>query len=82
MYALWLSYHSNTEAVLFACLSSGWATTTGRLLGPKFGNSIKGELGKLQFYFRKIPLHEQKFLVVSVLSNWPWLQRNLKNGPK
>jgi len=31
-----LSYHSsNTEAVLFACLSSGWATTTGRLLGPK-----------------------------------------------
>jgi len=31
----------NTEAVLFACISSGWATTTGRLLGPKVGNSIK-----------------------------------------
>jgi len=31
----------NTEVVLFACLSSGWATTTGRLLGPKMGNSIK-----------------------------------------
>jgi len=30
-----LSYHSNTEAVLFACLSSGWAITTGRLLGSK-----------------------------------------------
>jgi len=26
LYALWLSYHSNTEAVLFACLLSGWAT--------------------------------------------------------
>jgi len=29
--ALCLSYHSNTEAVLFTCLSSGWATTTSRL---------------------------------------------------
>jgi len=27
-YALCLSYYSNTEAALFACLSSGWATTT------------------------------------------------------
>jgi len=26
---------------LFACLSSGWATTAGRLLGPKVENSIK-----------------------------------------
>jgi len=34
--------HSNsTEAVLIACLSSGWATTTGRLLGSKMRNSIK-----------------------------------------
>jgi len=31
----------NTEAVLFACLSSGWDTTTGRLLDPKVRNSIK-----------------------------------------
>jgi len=38
---LFLLYHFNTEAVLFACLSSGWATTTGRLLGPKVRNSIK-----------------------------------------
>jgi len=29
------------KAALFACLTSGWATTTGRLLGPKVGNSIK-----------------------------------------
>jgi len=35
------SYHSNTEAVLFACLSSSWATTTCKLLGPKVGNSFK-----------------------------------------
>jgi len=41
---------------------------------------FKGELGELEFYF--IPLHQQKFLVVSVLSNLPWLPRNLKNGPK
>jgi len=34
-YALCLSYHSNTEAILFACLSSSWATTTGRLLDTK-----------------------------------------------
>jgi len=40
-YALCLSYHSNTEAALFAYLSSGWATTADRLLGPKVGNSIK-----------------------------------------
>jgi len=32
---------------------------------------IKGELGELQIYFRKIPLHQQKFLVVLVLSNSP-----------
>jgi len=32
--------HSNTEAILFTCLSSGWATTTGRLLGPKMGNNV------------------------------------------
>jgi len=38
-YALCLSYHSNTETALFACFSSGWATTMGRLLGPKVGNS-------------------------------------------
>jgi len=40
-YALCLSYHSNTESVLLARLSSGWATTTGRLLGSKLGNNIK-----------------------------------------
>jgi len=43
------------------------------IVGP-----LKGELGELQIYFRKIPLHQQKFLVVSVLSNLPWLPRNLK----
>jgi len=42
LHALCLSYHSNAEAALFARLLSGWATTTGRLLGPKMGNSIKG----------------------------------------
>jgi len=31
-YVLCLSSHSNTEAALFACFSSGWATTTGRRL--------------------------------------------------
>jgi len=32
-----VAYHSDTKAVL----SSGWTTTTGRLLGPKAGNSIQ-----------------------------------------
>jgi len=32
-----------------------------------------------KFYFRKIPLHQQKFLMVSVLSNSLWLPRILKN---
>jgi len=36
---------------------------------------FKGELGEFQIYFRKISLHQQKFLVVSVL-NSPWLSRN------
>jgi len=43
---------------------------------------LKGELGELEFYFRKITLHQQIFLMVSVLSNSLWLPRNLKNGPK
>jgi len=30
-YTLCLSYHSNTEAVLFVGLSLGWDTLTGRL---------------------------------------------------
>jgi len=34
--------------------------------------AIKGELGELEFYFRKIPLHQQKFLVVSLLSIFSW----------
>jgi len=41
LYALCLSYHSNKDAVLFACLLSGLATTTGRMLGSNMGNSIK-----------------------------------------
>jgi len=41
LYAPYLSYHSQHRSCL-ACLSSGWANTTGRLLGPKVGNSIKG----------------------------------------
>jgi len=36
-YDLGLLYHSNTEAVLSRRLSSGWVTTTGRLLGPQDG---------------------------------------------
>jgi len=40
-YILILLYHSNTEAVLFACLSSGWTNKPCRLLGSKVGNSIK-----------------------------------------
>jgi len=41
--------------------------------------SVKGELGEFQIYFRKIPLHQQKFLVVLVLYNLPWLLRNMKS---
>jgi len=40
---------------------------------------VKGVLGVIQIYFRKIPLFQQNFLVISVLSNSPWLPRNLKN---
>jgi len=40
LYALCLSLLYK-EAVLFACLLSDWATTIGRLLGPKMRNSIK-----------------------------------------
>jgi len=43
---------------------------------------IKGELGELEFYLRKIPLHQPKVLVASVLSNSPWLPNNLKHEPK
>jgi len=43
---------------------------------------LKGELRKFQIYFRKIPLHQQKFLVISVLSNSPWLLNNFKKRLK
>jgi len=36
---------------------------------------VKGELGEFQIYFRKIPLHQQKLLVVLLFSNSPWLPR-------
>jgi len=35
-------------------------------------SKLKGELGEFYIYFKKIiPLHQQKFLVVLVLSNSP-----------
>jgi len=39
--------------------------------------NLKEELGVLEFYFRKIPLHQQKFFVFRGLgfSNSPWLPR-------
>jgi len=37
-------------------------------------SQLKGELGEFQVYFRKIPLYQQKFLVVSVLYNSLWLR--------
>jgi len=40
-------------------------------------NAIKGELGELEFYFRKIPLHQQKFLVVSVEKFEKWIKIKL-----
>jgi len=54
-YALYLSYHSNTETVLFVCLSSGWATIKGRLLGPKVGNSIKclSDMNAVQWHVKQ-----------------------------
>jgi len=52
------------------------------MFGDHYLIELKGELGELEFCFRKIPLHQQKFLVVSVLSNSPWLLGNLKNGSK
>jgi len=33
---------------------------------------LKGKLGELEFCFRKVSLHQQKFLVISVLSSSPW----------
>jgi len=40
-----------------------------RFLKVPHDDAIKGKLGELEFYFIKIPLHQQNFLVVSVLSN-------------
>jgi len=57
-----------------------WKLIGSRLLLITIG--FKGELGEFEFYFRKIPLHQQKILVVSVLSNSTWLPRNLINGEK
>jgi len=42
---------------------------------------VKGKLG-VQIYFRKIPLHQQEFLVFSILFNSPWLLRSFKKCPK
>jgi len=43
---------------------------------------FKGKLGELQLYFRKLPLHQQNFLVVSVLSNSPWVAEKFENISK
>jgi len=42
-------------------------------------NLLKAEQRVIQFYFRKIPLHQQRFLVVSIFYNSPWLTKYLKN---
>jgi len=65
---LHLSFYSNS--VNFVKGGEGGART---FLGAGYPSYATG---------RKIPLHQQKFLVVSVLSNSPWLPRNFKIGPK
>jgi len=42
---------------------------------------IEAKQGVIQFYFRKIPLHQQIFLVVLVCNSM-WLPRYLKNLSK
>jgi len=42
-----------------------WAASNITFLAVFFKEKLKGELGELEFYFRKILLHQQKFLVVS-----------------
>jgi len=43
---------------------------------------VKGELENYRFTLERYPLHREKFLMVSVLSNSLWLLRNLKICPK
>jgi len=62
-------YKSTTRVILCQ-----WRNTTLPAV-----HCLKGELGEIQVYFRKIPLYQQKFLMVSVLSSSPWLLRYLKN---
>jgi len=64
-YALCLSFHSNTEAVLFARLSSGWAITTGRLLAPRWETA-------LNVFTNKVKIFGSNFWVSRVysLKNW------------
>jgi len=38
-------------------------------------NPFKEEVGELQIYFRKIPQHKQKFLVIYVLYYSSWLPK-------
>jgi len=80
----------NTEAALFACLSSGYATTTGRLLGPKVGNSIKclsqGHSDALLYResnqgfatFRLLARH--LYQLAGLSSHYPILMLNVKQG--
>jgi len=70
-----LSYHFNTEAALFACLSLGWATTTGRLLGPKVRNSIKclsqgqrrATASKVEPKFRNLSILQRMLVIASTI---------------
>jgi len=45
-------------------------------------NQLKGELEELQIYFRKLPVHQQNFLVISVHSNLPWLPKKFEKMSK
>jgi len=68
-------------AVMFACLSSGWATTTGRLLGPKVGNIINSLFtwSKQNWLFWRVGFYPAN------RSNWKSIQKALfvwkKAGP-
>jgi len=44
--------------------------------------NLKEKKGEFQIYFGKIPLHQQKILMVLVLFNLPSLPRNFKKCPK
>jgi len=89
LYALCVSYHSNTEAALFACLSSGWVPQRVDCLAPTWEIAL---LDGLHDHFNRSRLSvevfsNQSFFFFSILKAFllrliGWKKASIESRPR